>query len=193
MKLAIAAFVIVAGCKDKPVPPGSGSGSAAGAVVPSAEVERVKSIKADLIGTDPNKLAFETKPIMGMTLPELEATYGKYGLKMVSDHDKLPAYFTIPGGGNFPNASRRDKNLEVHVEWTGDRVTSYWVGTGVGYRQEVVDALTAVRGPGQPAGSLEQNGVIFGKPPGPETVVYTFVGGGYLRIEVRPYTGKLEE
>jgi hypothetical protein len=191
MKLAIMALALLGACKDKPAPTGKGSGTAA--VVAPAEVERVKSIKADLIGTDPNKFAFETKPLLGMTLPELEATYGKYGLETISDRDTVPSYFRIPGGANFPNAGPRQKDLEVKFELDGGRVYKYWMPLNVHDRQEIVDALTAVRGPGTPAGSLEQDGMLFGKGPGPETVVYTFTGGGYLRLEVRPYTGKLEQ
>ena len=174
---AVAILVLLlagAACGTKDTSTASDKGSATAGPPPRTPT----SVKDDLVGTDPNKLAFETKPLIGMTLEELQATYGQYRMDTVSS--TIPQMFTIPGGIAFPNANKRFLDLEVHLDWERGRIVGYWFVADPMIRADLVAALTAVRGTPFPTGAPEQQGLMYGT--SPQLVVTS--KAGYVKVLV---------
>lgn len=165
--------------KSKSSPTG---GSAAGGGE-AAEAARPKSIKKDLVGSDPKKLAFETRPLLGITEPELVKAYGTYRLDRMYPNTP-PEMIIIPGGNAFPGVLPREKDLWVRLDWDGSKVVSYWVSTDLNLREEVVAALTEVRGKPSLTTDVEGDGMQFGTA-SPVTIVSNQRNGAFLKILVR--------
>jgi len=141
---------------------------------------------SDLIGTDKRKFGFETTPILGATKEQVHKAYGSHMIGRTANGEIERLQFD--GWMNIKGIPETGRNLLVTLVWSEGRVFSYELLVRDLLEEELIKALTAIRGAA--TGVLDrQIGVWFGD--NPATTIYVIDYA--LRIVVRSKSIKPDE
>lgn len=139
-----------------------------------------RAIADVVVGSDPTKLAFEVKPLIGMTAAEVRAAYGS-AIQFESEYGatiKFPQALDLP-----PDAPEKARDLHVDYQLKDGKVLFFSVGFHRSAEPELVKALTQVRG--APTGTIDVEGLSW--PGTPKVVLRKKQPAGmtpYLKLSV---------
>lgn len=177
MKRAIVMALVILGCKSKQQQVAKEDNT----VLPAPTGRR--PIADTLVGKDPRKLAFETRPLIGLTHEELVAAYGE----VISKETALGGRLLFPQALDIPDApSKKPQDLVVHFMILEGEVATYDIFLHGSVQEPLVAALENVRG--QPSGSLASGGLLWNTTP-PLRLRLESAGGTitpYLKLSVNP-------